>query len=209
MKLQGKICGVADKKTLEYINNHPYPPQFIGFIVNYKKSKRYLKPSKLKDILKNVKKKSYYVAVLVKPTKTDLKNISTLPFDYYQIYNMKPQEIEPIKKKYKKKIIVALTIKNKNDVKKYKSYNDIADILLFDGKGYEKSLSFNHNLIKNLKSKIKIMIAGNIQVDDQLENFVEIADIIDISGGLETSGLKDISKINFFLNNIKKINHEN
>ena len=102
-----------------------------------------------------------------------------------------------------------MTIKNKNDVKKYKSYNDIADILLFDSKGYEKSLSFNHNLIKNLKSKIKIMIAGNIQVDDQLENFVEIADIIDISGGLETSGLKDISKINFFLNNIKKINHEN
>ena len=122
---------------------------------------------------------------------------------------MKPQEIEPIKKKYKKKIIVALTIKNKNDVKKYKSYNNIADILLFDSKGYEKSLSFNHNLIKNLKSKIKIMIAGNIQVDDQLENFVEIADIIDISGGLETSGLKDISKINFFLNNIKKINYEN
>ena len=91
MKLQGKICGVTDKKTLEYINNHPHPPQFIGFIVNYKKSKRYLKPSKLKDILKNVKKKSYYVAVLVIPTETDLKNISTLPFDYYQIYNMKPQ----------------------------------------------------------------------------------------------------------------------
>ena len=57
MKLQGKICGVTDKKTLDYINNHPYPPQFIGFIVNYKKSKRYLKPSKLKGILKNVKKK--------------------------------------------------------------------------------------------------------------------------------------------------------
>ena len=151
----------------------------------------------------------YVFSFLVKPTKTDLKNISTLPFDYYQIYNMKPQEIVPIKKKYKKKIIVALTIKNKNDVKKYKSYNDIADILLFDSKGYEKSLSFNHNLIKNLKSKIKIMIAGNIQVDDQLENFVEIADFIDLSGGLETSGLKDISKINFFLNNIKKINHEN
>ena len=53
------------------------------------------------------------------------------------------------------------------------------------------------------------MIAGNIQVNDKLGNFVEIADIIDISGGLETSGLKDISKINFFLNNMNKINHEN
>ena len=47
------------------------------------------------------------------------------------------------------------------------------------------------------------MIAGNIQVDDNLENFKKIADIIDISGGVETSGLKDISKIEIFL---KKIN---
>ena len=52
------------------------------------------------------------------------------------------------------------------------------------------------------------MIAGNIQVDDKLENLMKIADIIDISGGLETSGLKDISKIEIFLNKIKNINNE-
>jgi phosphoribosylanthranilate isomerase len=52
------------------------------------------------------------------------------------------------------------------------------------------------------------MLAGNIQIEDNLENYNKIADIIDISGGLETSGLKDISKINTFLNKIKKINDE-
>jgi phosphoribosylanthranilate isomerase len=52
------------------------------------------------------------------------------------------------------------------------------------------------------------MLAGNIQIEDNLENYKEIADIIDISGGLETFGLKDISKINIFLNKIKKINDE-
>ena len=52
------------------------------------------------------------------------------------------------------------------------------------------------------------MLAGNIQIDDNLENYKEIVDIIDISGGLETSGLKDISKINIFLNKIKQINDE-
>ena len=35
-----KICGVSDVKTLEFIINHPYPPNYIGFITNYKKSKR-------------------------------------------------------------------------------------------------------------------------------------------------------------------------
>ena len=52
------------------------------------------------------------------------------------------------------------------------------------------------------------MIAGNIKHDDKLEKFDEIADIIDISGGLETSGQKDISKIDFFLNNLSKLNNE-
>jgi len=208
-KLQSKICGITDLKTLKYLIDHPYPPSFIGFIVNYKKSKRYLGYKKLKNILKVKKKKINFVAVLVKPTTKDLENISILPFDYYQIYDMSPQKIKLIKNKYKKKIIVALTVNKKKDVEKYKYYKNIADIFLFDGKGYEKSLSFNHKLIKNLKSKFKIMLAGNIQPDDNLENFLEIANIIDISGSLETYGKKDISKINIFLNNIKKNNYEN
>ena len=113
--------------------------------------------------------------------------------------------IKFIKTKYKKKIITALSIEKKKDVKKYKLYKDISEIILFDSKGYEKSLSFDHSLIKNIKIKSKIMIAGNIKYNDQLEKFNEIADIIDISGSLETSGKKDISKIDIFLNNLGKL----
>ena len=209
MKLQSKVCGISDINTLEYITNHPYPPEFIGFIVNYKKSKRYLEHSKLKKVLEINKKNSKYVAVLVNPAETELDEISTLPFDYYQIYDMTAEQIKLIKLKYKKKIIVALTVNEKDDINKYKNYENIADIFLFDSIGYEKSISFNHDLINNLKSKIKIMLAGNIQIDDDLDNYKKIADIIDISGGLETSGLKDISKIDIFLNKIKKINDKN
>ena len=49
----------------------------------------------------------------------------------------------------------------------------------------------------------KVMLAGNIQINDDLKNYYKIADIVDISGGLETSGLKDISKIEIFLNKVK------
>ena len=87
-------------------------------------------------------------------------------------------------------------------------FNELADIVLFDSKGYEKSMSFDHQLIKNLKINKELMLAGNIQIDDNLENFQEIVDIVDISGGLETSGLKDISKIDIFLEKIKQINDE-
>ena len=49
------------------------------------------------------------------------------------------------------------------------------------------------------------MVAGNIKYNDQLDKFIKIADIIDISGGLETSGEKDISKIDIFLKNLNKL----
>ena len=108
----------------------------------------------------------------------------------------------------KKKIITAFTVGGLDDVKKYIFYDDVTDIYLFDSKGYEKSMSFNHSLIKDIKISKEVMLAGNIKIDDKLENFKEIADIIDISGGVETFGLKDISKIEIFLKNIKKVNNE-
>jgi len=206
--MKSKICGISDSKTLKYLTEHPNPPQFIGFIVNYPESKRFVNYNQLKELLRINKNNSKYVAVLVRPDKNILEEIKNLPFDYYQIYDCTPTEIKFIIEKYNKKIIVAITVKNQNDVIKYMEYKDLADIMLFDSKGYEKSLSFDHQLIKNLKINKELMLAGNIQIEDSLENYKKIADIVDISGGLETSGLKDISKINIFLNKIKQINDE-
>jgi len=206
--MKSKICGIFDSKTLKYLIDHPNPPQYIGFIVNYPKSKRFVEHNQLKELLKIDKKNSKYVAVLVRPNQNILEKIKDLPFDYYQIYDCTPAEIKSIKEKYNRKIIVAITVKDQNDVIKYMEYSDLAHIILFDSKGYEKSISFDHQLIKNLKINKELMLAGNIQIEDNLENYKEIADIIDISGGLETSGLKDISKINIFLNKVKQINNE-
>ena len=198
-----KICGISDLNTLNFIINHSYPPQFIGFICNYKKSLRYVDVEKLNELLAIDKNKSNFVAVLVKPDEDILEKIKHLPFDYYQIYDCTPDEIKSIKEKYNKKIITALTIRDENDVQKYHLYSDVTDIYLFDSKGYEKSMAFDHALIEKIKINKPLMIAGNIQVNDNLENYKKIADIIDISGGLETSGVKDKSKIDIFLNKVK------
>ena len=203
-----KICGISDLDTLNFIINHPYPPQFIGFICNYKKSSRYVEVEKLNELLKLDKKKSNFVAVLVRPDETILEEIKHLPFDYYQIYDSTPEEIKEIKQKYNKKIITALTIKDETDVEKYHLFTKVTDIYLFDSKGYEKSMTFDHKLIEKIKINKPLMIAGNIQINDHLENYKKIADIIDISGGLETSGVKDKSKIDIFLNKIKQIHNE-
>ena len=206
--MKSKICGISDSETLKYLIEHPNAPQYIGFIVNYPKSKRFVEKNQLKELLRIDKKNSKYVAVLVRPDENILEEIKDLSFDYYQVYDCTPAEIKLIIKKYNRKIIVAITVKDQNDIVKYMEFNEFADIILFDSKGYEKSMSFDHQLIKNLKINKELMLAGNIQIEDNLENFQEIADIVDISGGLETSGLKDISKIDIFLEKIKQINNE-
>ena len=203
-----KICGISDPDTLDFIVNHPYPPKFIGFICNYKKSSRYVGVEKLNELLKLDKKNSYFVAVLVKPDEDILEKIKHLPFDYYQLYDCAPEEIKEIKEKYDKKIITALTVKDKNDVQKHNLFSEVTDIYLFDSKGYEKSMAFDHELIQKIKINKPLMLAGNIQINDNLENYKKIADIIDISGGLETSGVKDKSKIDIFLNKVERVQNE-
>ena len=207
--MDAKICGIKDSKTLNYIVNHNNPPKFVGFITNYPKSRRYVGHENLKKLINIDKKKINFVSVLVSPDDEILEKIKDLNFDYYQLYDVSPEKTKIIKEKYKVKIITALTIENKNDVEKYKKFNSISEIILFDSKGYEKSIGFDHQLLNNVPTSVNKMLAGNIRYDDKLDKYSKITDIIDISGSLETLGEKDISKIKIFLENISKIKNEN
>jgi phosphoribosylanthranilate isomerase len=197
-----KICGISDSKTLNYIINHQYPPQFIGFICNYSKSKRYVQFDKLVKLIDVDKKNISFVAVLVNPNDLFLEKIKNLNFDYYQLYDVSPEKTQKIKKIYNKKIITSLTIENKKDVEKYKGYQNDSEIINFDSKGYEQSIGFDHELLKDIPSSIDKMIAGNIKIED-IPNFKNTSYIIDVSSALENEkGVKDINKIDKFLNSV-------
>ena len=53
------------------------------------------------------------------------------------------------------------------------------------------------------KTKPKKMIAGNITID-KIESLKNIADIIDVSGALETKKVKDSKKIKTFIQVLRK-----
>ena len=199
-----KICGVSDLETLKYIIEHPFPPSFIGFITNYKKSKRYVDFKVLKKLTSYKNDKIMYVSVLVNPNDEILEKIKDLQLDYYQLYDVNPERTKLIKDKYKKKIISSLVIENKEHIKQYKLYQNISDIILFDGKGYEKSVGFNHILLNDIPKNITIMIAGNIKIDN-IPILKNLDYTIDISGSLENKeGKKDLKKIDYFLKKIKQ-----
>ena len=199
-----KICGVSNLETLKYIINHPFPPKFIGFITNYKTSKRFVEFNVLEKLTSFKNNKVSYVSVLVNPDDEILEKIKNLNLDYYQLYDVNPERTKLIKNKYNKKIISSIIVRNKKDIKNYKLYKNISDIILFDGEGYEKSIGFDHKLLDNIPNHITKMIAGNIKID-KIPIIKNKDYIIDLSGSLENKeGKKDLNKINNFLNKVKQ-----
>jgi|TARA_B100000795_G_scaffold258500_1_gene232625 phosphoribosylanthranilate isomerase len=202
--MQAKVCGL---KTAEEVktcvsNNANY----CGFILNYEKSHRFINYQIAEKLTQINKQSSFYVGVLVSPSEEEFKKFSNLNIDYFQIYgDYSEEQLKEIKIKYKKKIIISLQIKQEQDILKYKIYEKVADIILFDSSGLHQSLSWNYNWIKQVPSFITKMLAGNINID-MLENLKKITDIVDVSGALETDKVKDLNKIKNFLKKIKQIN---
>jgi phosphoribosylanthranilate isomerase len=100
---------------------------------------------------------------------------------------------------------LSLQIKNKKDILNYKNVMDSADIILWDSSGLEESVSWKYDWIKSAPDNITKMIAGNIDID-KLEVISKLADIVDVSGALETNKVKDLYKIKKFLKKIKELN---
>ena len=205
MKL--KVCGLSNPIEVQTCvdNNINY----CGFILNYPKSHRYISIERAQILTAIDKKFSKYVGVLVKPSNEELEKYSRLNFDYFQLYgDYNKEDLNKIKKKFNKKIISTIQVKKRTDVNKYKIIKDASDIILWDSSGYEESLSWDYNWIRPIAIKVEKMVAGNISID-MLNNLKGLADIIDVSGALETNKVKDINKIKKFVTEIKKINHEN
>ena len=202
-----KICGLSTAEQVQ--TSIKYGADFCGFILNYPKSHRFIEFEKANELTKIEKKNTKYVAVLVNPNESELEKFSKLNIDYFQIYgNYNSNLISNIKSKFNKKIIATIQVKNEKDVLNYKQFQDVADFILWDSSGLEYSLDWNFNWIRSVPNNITKMIAGNINID-KLKKILKLADIVDVSGALETNKVKDIIKIKNFLNSLKKLNNEN
>ena len=205
--MKAKVCGLSTTEQVKTCID--LGANYCGFILNYRKSHRFVELEIAQQLTSVEKKNTKFVGVLVNPTNEELEKFSKLNIDYFQIYgNYDEKKISKIKLKFNKKIIVTIQVKNKEDILNYKQFEKVADIILWDSSGFELSLEWNYNWIKPIKTNVAKMIAGNINID-KLEKIFNLADIVDVSGALETNKVKDISKIKNFLNNLKKLNNEN
>ncbi len=205
MKL--KICGLSkpDDVTTCIRNKVDY----CGFILNFPKSHRFISLEDAKILTGLKKQNTKFVGVLVSPKENELEIFSKLNLDYFQLYgNYNNEQLIGIRRKYKKKIITTIQVKNKEDVENYKKVEEGSDIILWDSTGYQESLGWDFNWIKAVSTNKEKMIAGNITME-KLNDLINLANIVDVSGALETNKVKDIDKIKKFINRIEQINNEN
>ena len=208
MALKVKICGVKSISHVESCINGK--ANMIGLMF-YNKSPRYLNLQKAKKISNYAKKKIKRVGVFANNTSESIKKISSnIELDYLQLHgNEKPSFITNIKKITKIKIIKALKINNKNDLKKISTFRKVSDYILLDTKIVnknslnlkKKSKKINWDLLKNIKNKKKLILSGALDIKN-LKNAVKSSNIkfVDVSSSLENKiGNKDNKKINKFL----------
>ena len=208
MVLKVKICGV---KSINHVKACiKGKAKMIGFNF-YNKSPRFINLKTAEKISNFAKKKIKRVGVIANINIKEIKKITeAVDLDYLQFHgNETPGFIRKVKKISKTKIIKALKISNKNDIKKISNFKKVSDYILIDTKIVtkknlnfkKKSRELDWNLFKKIKDKQTLILSGAININN-LEQAIKDSNIrfVDVSSSLETiTGKKNIKKINKFL----------
>ena len=196
-----KICGLNPIRDVQLCID--LNVKFLGFVF-YDKSPRNVDLKDIQILKKFNKKKSLFVAVTVNPTNEFIKRIIKENFDYIQLHGSETNERIKEIKLMGIKTIKTVKIEVEADIANYKNY-DLADIILFDTPGMEKSIKFPKNLICKLPRGDNYALAGSVS-ENNIENIAKLGvTFCDLSSSLELDdqiGYKDHQKIKKF---IKKI----
>jgi phosphoribosylanthranilate isomerase len=192
-----KICGLRRKEDIAIANK--YKPDFIGFV--FAESKRRIDFNQAISFRKNLNKDILVVGVFVD---ADIQDIIYLiennVVDMLQLHGNEDEEYIANLKEFDEniKIIKAILVKNKDDIKKWEDSQ--ADYILLDsGKGTGKI--FNWDLIGNIKKPF--FMAGGIDSGNINEAIKFNPFGIDLSSGAEENGFKSSKKIAKIMESLK------
>ena len=196
-----KICGMTNAETIQTAIKHKV--DYLGFVF-YPKSPRNLSPKQATILIKDIPDHINKVAVMVDETDQFINYIEK-DFDYFQLHgNEDVKRIKEIKKKYNKKIIKVIKVRDENSAKTFKQFEDEVDMFLFDSPAMEKTAKFDWQILTKLKITKPYLVAGSININNVDEILKYNPYGIDISAGVESSvGIKSSKKIIEFLDKVK------
>ncbi|MBR2563238.1 MAG: phosphoribosylanthranilate isomerase [Paenibacillus sp.] len=220
-----KICGLQDVEVLKSMIN--LPVDYIGVV--FANSRRRITPeqaAELKSVLFewSVNERPKLAGVFVNPTMEELEHVmETVYLDVIQLHGQERAEFcQQVKEKWDVDVFKAVsfskeeTAQNQNDValQKLDTYVGFVDTILLDtfdplyGGGSGKTFAWDRIPAYAEwahQHGISMFVAGGLAVDNVQELLQAYRPYgVDVSSGVETEGLKDITKIKAFVERVKQ-----
>ena len=199
-----KICGLNPTRDVQLCID--LKVDFLGFVF-YNKSPRNIDLENVKQLKKYDKKETSFVAVTVNPDNNFIENVVSKNFDFIQLHGSETERRVAEIKSTGLKVIKTIKVKNEVDIDNYKNYG-LADIILFDTPGMEKSIEFPKNLILKIPKGDKYALAGSVS-QNNIEDIAKLGvNFFDLSSSLESDtqiGYKDHQKIKKFIEKINEL----
>ena len=208
-----KICGLSTPETIEA--GLASGANWFGFVF-FPKSPRHVSYGKAKDLVGPLRGKASIVALTVNASDDELDAIDqAINPDIWQLHGAEsPQRVAEIKARYSRPVMKALSIRDEADLAPIPDYEAVCDILLLDAKPPRdmdtelpggNGIPFDWHLIKSLKLKIPLVLAGGLTPANVAEAIrLTRPQGVDVSSGIESApGVKDRQKIFEFIANAR------
>lgn len=131
--------------------------------------------------------------------------------DMLQLHgNETPERVVEIRSATGLPIIKAISVDGPGDTSRARSYEDVADLILFDAKAPKATadalpggngLTFDWRLLEPVRGKLRFMLSGGLTPDNVAEAIrLTGAEMVDVSSGVESApGWKDPALIRRFI----------
>ena len=194
-----KMCGMMN--PFDVISVKEMNVEYAGFILSsgFRRSLSYRAFSDLEKLLEGSTVKR--VGVFVNEEIEFIDKYYDKNIDVYQLHGKEDNKyIDNLRKCIKKPIIKAFKIKDIHDV--IDANRSTADMILLDS-GEGSGEMFDHSLLNGIQRDF--FLAGGLNpenISDVLKKISPYA--VDVSSGIETNGKKDITKMEAFVNVVRR-----
>ena len=200
-----KTCGLFREEDIDYANE--LKPDYIGFV--FAESKRKVSVEKAYNLKNKLDKEIKAVGVFVNDNLDFILNlIKEKIIDIIQLHGNEGKDfLDNLKTKTNAKIIKFIPVENTDSI--LKSVDMPADFILLDNLKGGVGKTFNWNYLKEAFELNKIFfkifgkkyfLAGGLNKENIGEALKFNPYCMDLSGGLETDGIKDFEKMKYIIN---------
>lgn len=200
-----KTCGLFREEDINYANE--LKPDYIGFV--FAESKRKVGVEKAYNLKNKLDKEIKSVGVFVNDNLDFILNlIREKIIDIIQLHGNEDNDfLDNLKTKTNAKIIKFIPVENADSI--LNSLNIFSDFILLDNLKGGIGKTFNWNYLKEafeLNNKFieafnkKYFLAGGLNKENINEALKFNPYCVDLSGGLETDGIKDFEKMKYIIN---------